>query len=154
MPLEENPFIVHHLKALVRGQKFWGGQKCGSTISLWNSLMEISILLHKMAFQPIWKLATVPTISNNLEQEKQGTLGLCRPEIPYEDYILDFLIFCSSYTYKRMERKKIDFYQWPLKGRADMHQKIQPDGLTGRCRLAGNSEGHQENSTFSSCRLF
>ena len=59
MPLEENLYIVPQLKALIRGQKFWGGQKCGSTISLWNTLMKISILLHKMAFQPIWKLATV-----------------------------------------------------------------------------------------------
>ena len=59
MPLEENLYIVPHLKALISGQKFWVGQKCGSTISLWNTLMKISILLHKMAFQPIWKLATV-----------------------------------------------------------------------------------------------
>ena len=48
MPLEETHFIVHPFKALVGGQKFWGGQKCGSTISLLNTLMKISILLHKM----------------------------------------------------------------------------------------------------------
>ena len=33
MPLEENPYIVPHLKALISGQKFWGGQRCGSTLS-------------------------------------------------------------------------------------------------------------------------
>ena len=56
--------------------------------------------------------------------------------------------------YKSVEREKIDFSQWPFKGRTDMHQKIQPEGLTGRCRLAGNSEGHRENSIFSSSTLF
>ena len=50
--------------------------------------------------------------------------------------------------YKSVERKKIDFSRWPFKGRTDMQQKIQPDGLTGQCRLAGNSEGHRENSIF------
>ena len=50
--------------------------------------------------------------------------------------------------YKSVERKKIDFSRWPFKGRTDMHQKIQPEGLTGRCRLAGSSEGHRENSIF------
>ena len=49
MPLEENPYIVHHLKALDSGQKIWGGQSCGSSLSLWNALMKISILLYKMA---------------------------------------------------------------------------------------------------------
>ena len=84
----------------------------------------------------------------------QFTLSLCQPEIPYEYYIHEFLIFCSSYMYKSVERKKIDFSRWPFKGRTDMHQKIQPDGLTGWCRLACNSEGHRENSFFSSLTLF
>ena len=35
-----------------------------------------------------------------------------------------------------------------------MHQKIQLDGQAGQCRLAGNSEGHRENSIFSSPTLF
>ena len=34
MPLEENPYIAPNLKALISGQKFWGGQRCGSIISL------------------------------------------------------------------------------------------------------------------------
>ena len=51
MPLEENPYIVPHLKALIRCQKLWGGQRCGSTLSLWNALLKISILLHKMAYK-------------------------------------------------------------------------------------------------------
>ena len=82
------------------------------------------------------------------------TLSLCQPEIPYEYYIHEFLIFCSSYMYKSVERKKIDLSRWLFKGRTDMQQKIQPDGLTGRCRLAGNSEGHQKNSIFFSAILF
>ena len=49
MPLEENPYIIPHLKALISGWKFWGGQRCGSTLSLWNALVKTSILLHKMA---------------------------------------------------------------------------------------------------------
>ena len=34
MPLEENPYTVPHLKALNSGQNLWGGQRCGSTLSL------------------------------------------------------------------------------------------------------------------------
>ena len=49
MPLEENPYTVPHLKALNSGQNLWGGQRCGSTLSLRNALLKISILLHKMA---------------------------------------------------------------------------------------------------------
>ena len=67
---------------------------------------------------------------------------------PIEDYIHKILIFHSFYLYRHVERKKIDFSRWPFKGCTDMHQKIQLDGLTGRCRLAGNSESHRENSIF------
>ena len=49
MPLEENPYIVPHLKALISGEKFRDEQRCGSTLSLWNAFLKISILLHKMA---------------------------------------------------------------------------------------------------------
>ena len=49
MLLEGNPFIVPHLKALISGQIFWDGQRWGSTLSLWNALLKISVLLHKMA---------------------------------------------------------------------------------------------------------
>ena len=62
MPLEENPYTVPHLKALNSGQKLWGGQRYGSTLSLWNSLLKISILLHKSQLQRfilnafVWKL--------------------------------------------------------------------------------------------------
>ena len=34
MPLEENPYTEPHLKALNSGQKLWGGQRCGGTLSL------------------------------------------------------------------------------------------------------------------------
>ena len=34
MPLEENPYILPHLKALISDSKFWGGHRCGSTLSL------------------------------------------------------------------------------------------------------------------------
>ena len=46
MPLEENSYIVPHLKAPNSGQKLSG---CGSALSLWNALLKISILLHYMA---------------------------------------------------------------------------------------------------------
>ena len=45
-PLEENPYKVPHLKALISCKKFWGQQRYGCTLSLWNSLLKISILLH------------------------------------------------------------------------------------------------------------
>ena len=54
MPLEENPNKVPHLKVLIRGKKFGDGQRCGSTLSLWNILLKISILFHKLAFKPFW----------------------------------------------------------------------------------------------------
>ena len=59
MPLEENPYIVPHLKAIISDQIFWGGQRCGSTLSLWNAFLKISILLHKIAFQPFWMPVSV-----------------------------------------------------------------------------------------------
>ena len=49
MSLERDPFIVPHFKALISCQNFLGGQGCGSTLSLCNALLKISILLHKMA---------------------------------------------------------------------------------------------------------
>ena len=49
MSLEGNPFVVPHFKALISCQKFWGRQRCGSTLRLWNTLFKISILLHNMA---------------------------------------------------------------------------------------------------------
>ena len=49
MPLEGNPYVVPHLKALISGIKIWDGQRFGSTLSLLNPLLKISILLHKMA---------------------------------------------------------------------------------------------------------
>ena len=49
MPFEENPYIVPHFKALISCQKYWGVQRCGSTLSLRDALVKISILLHKMA---------------------------------------------------------------------------------------------------------
>ena len=48
IPLKESPYIVPHLKAFIIWSKFWDGQRCGSTLSLWNPLLKISILLHKM----------------------------------------------------------------------------------------------------------
>ena len=49
MPLKGYPYVVPHLKALISGKKIWNGQRCGSTLSLLNPLLKISILLHKMA---------------------------------------------------------------------------------------------------------
>ena len=49
MPIEKNPRVLLHLKALISGKKFWGEQRCGSTLSLCKTLLKISILLHKMA---------------------------------------------------------------------------------------------------------
>ena len=59
MPLEENPYIVPHFKAFNSGQKLWGGQRCSSTLSLWNTLLKITILLHSMASDHFHLLLTV-----------------------------------------------------------------------------------------------
>ena len=59
MPLEENPYTVPHLKALNSGHKLWGGQRFGSTLRLWNSLLKISILLHRTRSQRFILIAFV-----------------------------------------------------------------------------------------------
>ena len=59
MPLEENPYVVPHLKALISGQRFLVRQRCGSTLQFWNVLLKISILLLKIAFEPFWLDASV-----------------------------------------------------------------------------------------------
>ena len=59
MPLEENPYIVPHFKALISSQNFWGGQRCGSTLSLPNVLLKITILLHNWASDWFHSLLTV-----------------------------------------------------------------------------------------------
>ena len=57
MPLEENPYIVPQLNALIIGQKLWSRQRRGSTLRLLNALLKISILLHEWAKGP-FSLAT------------------------------------------------------------------------------------------------
>ena len=59
MPLEENPYIVSHLKALISGQKLWGGQRCGSTLRLWKAILKISVLFHKSGIVQLQKFASV-----------------------------------------------------------------------------------------------
>ena len=54
MPLDENPYIVPHFEALISCQNFLGGQRCDNTLSLWNTVWKISILLHKWVNQPLW----------------------------------------------------------------------------------------------------
>ena len=61
MSLEGNPFIVTHFKALISCQNFGGGQRCGSTLSLWNTNFKMTILLHNMASDHFHLLLTVYT---------------------------------------------------------------------------------------------
>ena len=65
MPLEENPYIVLHLEALISGQKSWDLQRCSSTISLSNTLLKISILLHKSGIVQLQKVVIVCTFLIN-----------------------------------------------------------------------------------------
>ena len=79
MPLEENPYIVPHLKALISGLKSWGGQRCGSTLSLWNVPLKISILLHKVASDRFHLISAVFTKKIWNGQRCGSTLSLLNP---------------------------------------------------------------------------
>ena len=55
-------------------------------------------------------------------------------------------IFGSTFTVKSRGGKIFDFLHCPFEGRANMHHKIQPNWLTGRCCLAGGSKGQCRKS--------
>ena len=59
MPLEENPYIVAHFEALISCQNFRGGQRFGSTLSLWYALLKIGILLHKTSTMYLFSVVSV-----------------------------------------------------------------------------------------------
>ena len=55
-------------------------------------------------------------------------------------------IFWSTLTVKSRGGKCFEFLHCPFEGRANMHHKIQPNWLTGRCCLAGGSKGQCRKS--------
>ena len=55
-------------------------------------------------------------------------------------------IFWSTLTVKSRGGKIFEFVHCPFEGRANMHHKIQPKWLTGRCCLTGGSKGGDQNS--------
>ena len=55
-------------------------------------------------------------------------------------------IFWSTLTVKGRGGKIFEFVHCPFEGRANMHHKIQPNWLTGRCCLAGGSKGQCRKS--------
>ena len=55
-------------------------------------------------------------------------------------------IFWSTLTAKSRGGKIFEFLHCPFEGRANMHHKIQPNWLTGRCCLAGGSKGQCRKS--------
>ena len=52
----------------------------------------------------------------------------------------------STLTPKSRGGKIFEFLHCPFEGRANMHHKIQPNWLTGRCCLAGGSKGQCRKS--------
>merc|ERR1712208_232839 len=52
----------------------------------------------------------------------------------------------GTLTVKRRGGKSFEFVNCPFEGRANMHHKIQPNWLTGRCCLAGGSKGQCRRS--------
>ena len=52
----------------------------------------------------------------------------------------------STLTAKSRGGKIFEFLHCPFEGRANMHHKIQPNWLTGRCCLAGGSKGQWRKS--------
>ena len=55
-------------------------------------------------------------------------------------------ILWSTLTVKSRGGKIFEFVHCPFEGRANMHHKIQPNWLTGRCCLAGGSKGQCRKS--------
>ena len=55
-------------------------------------------------------------------------------------------IFWSTLTAKSRGGTIFEFLHCPFEGRANMHHKIQPNWLTGRCCLAGGSKGQCRKS--------
>ena len=55
-------------------------------------------------------------------------------------------ILWSTLTAKSRGGKIFEFLHCPFEGRANMHHKIQPNWLTGRCCLAGGSKGQCRKS--------
>ena len=55
-------------------------------------------------------------------------------------------IFWSTLTVKSRGGKIFEFLHCPFEGQANMHHKLQPNWLTGRCCLAGGSKGQCRKS--------
>jgi len=55
-------------------------------------------------------------------------------------------IFWSTLTVKSSGGNIFEFVHCPFEGRANIHHKIQPNWLTGRCCLAGDSKGQCRKS--------
>ena len=109
MPLEENPYIVPHFKALISGQKLWGGQRCSSTLSFWNALLKISILLHMEASD--WFILSTSVIeTQNVEIFLKWGISLRCPYFPkILNKFLDDVIsinWCEKPFHNKFTRKK------------------------------------------------
>ena len=63
-------------------------------------------------------------------------------------------IFWSTLTAKSRGGKIFEFLHCPFEGWANMHRKIQPNWLTGRCCLAGGSKGQCRKSKIFLSLLF
>ena len=91
----QNPYIVPYLKALISGQKFWRGQSCGSSLSLWNPNLKIIILLHKMASDWFHMILAVPTIKIQFLNHSDFKCPT-RLEIQTTEKLNSFQYFCYS----------------------------------------------------------
>ena len=67
-------------------------------------------------------------------------------EMVEQNMSLEKIYFLSTLTVKSRGGKIFEFEHCPFEGRANMHHKIQPNWLTGRCCLAGGSKGQCRKS--------
>ena len=66
MPLEDNPYIVPHLKGFISGQNISGRQERGSMDSIHHVMLKSGHLLHKIALVQSQRNSTVSRLERFL----------------------------------------------------------------------------------------
>ena len=87
-----------------------------------------------------WSMSSAIALSITIHTVNSGS------EMVEAKHVSGKNIFWSTLTVKSRGGKIFEFLHCPFEGRANMHHKIQPNWLTGRCCLAGGSKGQCRKS--------